>query len=268
MEHPVTSNACRHLRESSSYVRQWMLRQPAVKEESLTDWLLYDVSKRLPNFYYEAFTRHEEARESGADWEWWILTPGSHVKMRVQAKKVVAGNDHYASLAHANRYGLQIDKLISSAQQANAIPLYALYSCVDEQSMCQQSSEASTIDGVHIAGASAVHAKLFGGKRQAISASDLLTVTNPFSCFACCPFVWRQEQGVREYFKTYYSTTTGREEEQTNAPIGFHDEIPGYLKSFLERIPEGLPDWWAREFAHSIQGFDALLVYDFRNGVG
>ncbi len=66
---------CKQLHQSSGFVRKWIAKQPAVKEESLTDWLLFDVSTRLPNVLYHAFTRHEEARHTGADWEWWLLFP-------------------------------------------------------------------------------------------------------------------------------------------------------------------------------------------------
>ncbi len=50
-----------------------MKNQPHVKEESITDWLLYDISKNNSNIYYHAFTRNEESL-NGTDWEWWILT--------------------------------------------------------------------------------------------------------------------------------------------------------------------------------------------------
>lgn len=59
--------------DCSQYIKQWILKQPHVKEESLTDWLLFDVSLRNPAIYYQAFSRNEEA-VNGSDWEWWVLT--------------------------------------------------------------------------------------------------------------------------------------------------------------------------------------------------
>ena len=44
----------------------WLQKQPNVKEESLTDWILYTTSQRIDKFYYKAFTRNEEAY-NGAD---------------------------------------------------------------------------------------------------------------------------------------------------------------------------------------------------------
>ncbi len=60
----------------SEYVYNWISRQNHVKEESLTDWLLYEISQRCNCIYYQAFSRHEEA-QNGSDWEWWILTSDS-----------------------------------------------------------------------------------------------------------------------------------------------------------------------------------------------
>ena len=59
--------------DCSSQIYWWLKKQRHVKEESLTDWLLYQVSEKCPDIYYQAFTKHEEA-ENGCDWEWWILT--------------------------------------------------------------------------------------------------------------------------------------------------------------------------------------------------
>ena len=76
------------LRGSSLYVRKWLVRQPSVKEESITDWLLFDISENIKSVYYQAFTRHEEARKTGADWEWWFVFRDFAMKLRIQAKKL------------------------------------------------------------------------------------------------------------------------------------------------------------------------------------
>ncbi len=59
--------------DCSEYVYTWISRQNHVKEESLTDWLLYEILQRCDFIYYQAFSRHEEAH-NGSDWEWWVLT--------------------------------------------------------------------------------------------------------------------------------------------------------------------------------------------------
>lgn len=60
---------CEELRKSSGFIRRWLTRQPGVKGESLADWLRYDVSQRLPFVHYVGFSHHEEARQTGADWD-------------------------------------------------------------------------------------------------------------------------------------------------------------------------------------------------------
>ena len=47
--------------DCSSQLYWWLKKQRHVKEESLTDWLLYQVSEKCPDIYYQAFTKHEEA---------------------------------------------------------------------------------------------------------------------------------------------------------------------------------------------------------------
>jgi len=109
----------------------WLKKQPNVKEESLTDWILYTVSERSSQFYYKAFSRNEEAY-NGADWEWWILTGDysnyTAYRFLVQAKKLKKDQDNYPLISYSNRNGLQIDLLIDSAKCRNAMPIYIYYS--------------------------------------------------------------------------------------------------------------------------------------------
>ncbi len=75
----------------SKEVYNWLSNQPNVKEESITDWLLYSSSKRCPKIIYKAFTRNEESN-NGADWECWIIRGNNHYfkayRFLVQAKKI------------------------------------------------------------------------------------------------------------------------------------------------------------------------------------
>lgn len=256
------SEPCEELRASSDYVRRWMDRQPGVKEESLTDWLLYDISQRLPYVHYLAFSRHQEARETGADWEWWIIYPKRSIRLRVQAKKVFANKDNYPELARTNRYGLQIDKLLSDAASANAIPLYALYSPAHGQTMCAGSRNHQ--DGVFLAGAKRINTDFIAGARQQVSSTDLLSRSNPFSCFNCCPLSHGKAEGAISYFGRYYTDEALADGNQDGAIVGVHTELPGYVASLLQYAQEGVPEWWEREFAFATVDFEAILIYDFR----
>lgn len=121
--------------DCSEHIYNWIRDQNHVKEESLTDWLLYEISQQCPLVYYKAFSRHEEA-QNGSDWEWWVLTSDSNnlnkfnaYRFVVQAKKLLSNNqDNYRIINYTNHYGTQIDLLLDFAKNRNALPLYMYYS--------------------------------------------------------------------------------------------------------------------------------------------
>jgi len=258
------NNICEELKKSSSYVRRWLTNQPVVKEESLTDWLLYNVSKNVPSVLYHAFTRHQEARETGADWEWWILFKTHSIRLRVQAKKVSSSKDNYPDLARTNRYGLQIDMFLDGARKANAIVLYALYSAQDSRTMCG-SHHTEYDDGVYLAGASRLNSDFISGGRKHVNADNLLSRSVPFSCFACCPLLHGRDGSMTEFFKNYFESELETDKERNVEHRGIHSELPRYISSLLEHRGESVPDWWENEFKYLLQDFNAVLVYDFRN---
>lgn len=261
------NNICEALQESSGFVHQWLIAQPSVKEESLTDWLLYDISRKVPSVLYHAFTRHQEAKETGADWEWWILFKRVSFCLRVQAKKVSPSKDNYPELARTNRYGLQIDMLLDGANKANAIAMYALYSSQDLPTMCGKPS--SRHDGVFLAGASCLNKDFITGTRRRIDPTDLLSRSVPFPCIACCPLV--EGLGVvrmLNFFKKYFAFELGIDSERSDTiviPRGLHSQLPVYVSSLLEFREKGIPDWWEGEFQFRIREFNAILIYDFRD---
>lgn len=109
----------------------WLDAQPSVKEETLTDWILYQASLNSKKVFYKAFKRNEEAF-NGADWEWWILTDFGYqtyaYRLLIQAKKL-NHCDNYGAITYGNRNGMQIDLLLNSALERQAYPLYAYYTC-------------------------------------------------------------------------------------------------------------------------------------------
>lgn len=123
----------------------WIQNQPYVKEESITDRIIYDLNRDNPFVFCHEFRRNEEA-VNGADWEWWILfndcekvSSDSYglgqydgvlaLRCRIQAKKLARGkDDNYHLFQYANRNGLQIDLLRKQAAEEKAFAIYALYS--------------------------------------------------------------------------------------------------------------------------------------------
>ncbi len=259
---PIQKTICEQLNESSEYIKQWLVSQPSVKEESLTDWLLYHVSLNVPSVLYHAFTRHEEARKTGADWEWWLLFKEQSMRLRVQAKKVLPTGDNYPGLAHTNRYGLQIDMLRADAKKANALAIYALYYSQSLQTLC--GNRPSQTDSVYLAGANRLNTDFIIGVRQSITAADLLLRSVPLPCIACCPHASDPSDRLSRFFETYFASEL-EEPEGRNIQRGIHSQLPAYVSSLLEHRGESIPDWWEKDFQSSIQEFNAILIYDYRN---
>jgi hypothetical protein len=70
-------------------------------EESLTDYLLLDLKLRHPDrIHVRKFTKWQEGRTTGADWEWWFGDRRGWFGMRVQAKKLNSGRRLYSGLDH------------------------------------------------------------------------------------------------------------------------------------------------------------------------
>jgi len=255
----------KELYESAGYIRYWLDKQSGVKEESITDWLLFNLSENLPNVLYHAFTRHQEARETGADWEWWFLFPECYyIRFRVQAKKISITQDNYYEIARTNKYGLQIEKLLESSQQVNAVPLYALYTSVTDDPRCENQQVVQN-DGVFIAAAQEIYDSFIKGCRQKVTNTNLLKLSTPLSCFGCCPLVTVDGGVLQQYLQNYFQFGISSVIRDSENFKGLHSEIPGYLSSFLEHKKNKLSDWWEQEFQFDLQDFNALLICDFRS---
>ncbi len=96
-------------------------------EETLTDLILLELKRALPDQMQIAqMTNVEEAR-SGADWEWWIRRQHHWVRYVVQAKRLNLRNDRYTGLTHRIGSQYQFDVLRGYALRNGAMPIYCLY---------------------------------------------------------------------------------------------------------------------------------------------
>jgi hypothetical protein len=253
---------CQVFTDAAAYVGNWITRQPAVKEESLTDWLLFEISQKLPNVHYLAFSRHVEARKTGADWEWWFLFQNGAYRYRIQAKKSNSTGDNYSSIAYTNQYGLQIDKLLSDARTVNAIPAYVVFTASQSPSRMKCGGMVRSIGAFSI-GAQEVYSQFIAPGKTSIDESRLLASSIPLQCFACCPYMSEtdsMDDFINSYFQTEYETLT---QGNSNRRPGFHRELPAYASALLEHR-KGSPAWIDQEFAAQVQDFNSLIVYDLR----
>lgn len=260
--------ACDAIRDIACRVAVWMGGQPSVGEESLTDWALFEVSQRLPWVRYRKFTRHEESRESGADWDWWLVSRGGALGLRVQAKKVVAGADHYRGLAHTSRTGLQMELLLEASREDNLLPFYALYHCAIAQVglKCGGGTAFGVGEGIALADAGSLYTRFLKPGRGRVDAEGLLSESNPLSCLFCCPLVSeRGSDPVHSAYRfiTHYYGEGLREfaNRDLNTP-GLLEKPPAHIQALLEH--ESVPEWWEREFAPSLRQTNAVFVCDLQ----
>jgi hypothetical protein len=256
---------CQILKSASIYVRKWIDKQPNVKEESITDWLLYDISDKTNRIIYKDFTRNEEAKITGADWEWWFLYPNISYKLRVQAKKVKTSGDNYSSIAYANKHGLQIDKLIEDATKKNFLPMYAFYTSKVDKVKCQ----ANILDeGVYLTGANGINNKFIKVGKQVVEYNDILEETVPLSCILCCDLIRSNNgNGFSKFLSTYFNTELGDDSFKEGESLGKYESIPSYVSSLIKSQNENLPDWWEQEFGHMIEDVNGILIFDNREQI-
>ncbi len=254
-------NLCRVLNQLALEVQQWMQEQPGVKEESLTDWLLYELSKRVPRVSYRAFTRHEEAKYTGADWDWTFVFDDGVVRFRVQAKKLFSNTDNYPGLCKSNRYGQQISKLISSTKLVPAYPLYVFYSELSSHTACR--GPGAPACGVYVCGANRVDSQLVI-TRKSVKPVDAIAISYPVACMACCPKTGGSSalnliRQVYDYFEE-----EGSQPDSLEGYQGFSKQVPGSISTVL-RSDGKFPDWWEQEFAHEFRGVNAVVIVDARS---
>ena len=266
----MTNTYCTEFKDSSEYIHNWLSKQPSVGEESITDWILFTLAESLPKLKYKKFTRHQEARTTGADWEWWIVDNNSAISMRIQAKKIIFGKDNYAGLAYTNKYGLQIEKLIKDAKRKNFIPFYALYSApkTTQKVICGGQLDLAEQQGVFISSAQLLFNKYIKNGKIKVEADDILSVSNPLHCLACCSMHSISSNPTTssfyDYIEHYYGESL-REINSNSKYLGRHDNAPSYVTSLLETEDSEIPDLWEKEFQHQLEGFNSLVILDLRD---
>ncbi len=256
---------------ASQYVTGWLQRQPSVKEESITDWLLDYLDQHCSQIRYYQFSRHEEGRSSGADWDWWILSRRGCFKLRVQAKKVKRNVDHYPDLARSNRNGYQLDILLDSSASHNFYPIYSLYGFSEGKERCQRTSRPESL---HICSAQEVYDLLFGGPRSRVESSSLLELSIPLPCLFCCPLSREQPYGgPGALFENYFRTAPKpRGEGADGEPLrgrGYEENTPEIIKIMFEvEVINSNTVGILREYQSMFAGSDGVVIADLREDKG
>ena len=105
-------------------------------EETLTESLLLELSRKSPTVAVHTYTRTEESR-TGADWAWWWEGDRRWFGALVQAKRVDPRSGHF-DFGYRPRPSprnpepeRQIDLLLDAARDLELPPMYALYNGPD-----------------------------------------------------------------------------------------------------------------------------------------
>ena len=258
----VQKNICVELNNLGQIINEWLTEQPEVKEESLTDWFLYQLSRRIPGIKYKQFTRSEEGRKTGADWEWWFVFSNTRsFGCRVQAKKLKSKVDNYPGIAYVSNDRLQIERLLDDASQLDLAAFYAFYTSESNKGKCQAKINGN---GVFISDANRLHELFFLRKKRKLFATHVLRHSNSLSCLFCCPLILADtkeiENGFRKYLKTYFPLFA-KHSKDFNEEIGFQ-ETPNHILKACDF--EFIPEDWGTQFRVYFEGVSAVLIVDMR----
>lgn len=250
-------NHCNLHKSVTNEVKDFIMNVDGVGEESITDFLLWkwaSIDKRFRSINVSSFTRQEESKVSGADFEMevWLVGKGLVYPLVFQAKKFVKQYDAYVNkLNYPKNTKNQMNTLLGYASSNKRIPFYAFYSIPDNKTkaMCRRNDVFDC--GVFMAHAKVIEQFADGKHGRKVSKNDLLKVSNPFHCMFCCPIAF---QG---YFEKYFPSIDG--ELDIN-------EIPAYVNYLLDVHDNEVSEEKVKNFIkeHELGQFRHVAVYDMR----
>lgn len=222
-------NICDANKAVSLEVKKFMLNVPDVKEESITDYLVWkwrELDARFKYINISTFTRQDESALTGADFEieLWLVGKDFHFPLVIQAKKFVKNNDSYvAKLNYPAGTQGQLATLIAYANSKKRLPFYVIYSVPDShtKTMCRDKEESADT-AIFMTDAHTIKKFADGQYGNRISKNKLLKATNPFHCIICCPLIQHNY-----YFARYFSALAEGAEPQGN------EGLPNYVSMLL-----------------------------------
>ncbi len=277
---------CKSFNDCSADIKNWLTKQPEVKEESLTDRFLFELSEKIPTLKYKQFSRTEEGRKTCADWEWWFVFPDNKsFAARVQAKKLKSSVDNYPGIAYTSNGRLQIERLLEDSVNDGFASFYAFYSTESaKRTLCGGrlvvegirdeeniwlggktiSGGGKNGEGVYFGEANKLRNEFILKSRRTLTPKDILNFTNPVSCLFCCPMTFggNDIEGFRRHIQEYFPTISNNIKENSNQQeLGFR-ETPNYV---LQLLSGDIADWWETEYRSRFERTNAIIVIDFRN---
>lgn len=257
---PTRMNTCDANRAVSLEVKSFIENVGDIKEETITDFLVWkwrELDRRFNYLRVTPFDHHQESTTTGADFdlELWLVGRKTHVSLAVQAKKFLKRNDSYITkLRYPDGTKSQMNKLLAYAKANGRLPFYFIYSLPETttKSMCRGPEKSQS--AIFMADAFKMEEYADGKHGKRISRDELLKSANPFHCIFCCPLI-----ATQEYFRCYFPTPE-------IAQVSENEALPSYVKRLLAIREEvgvqgSLSD---RDEYDQVKAFRAVGVYDMR----
>lgn len=186
-----SSELCKANKAIGLEVRNFIVNVPGVKEESITDYLVWKWRLLDARFKYiktKTFTRQEESSSTGADFELelWIVGRTKCLPFLFQAKKFIKPFDSYITkLNYPNNTQAQLRMLLSYAASKSLLPFYAIYTNIaTPRPMCSMREDLRT--GVYMIHANTINEFANRVHGRKVSLSSLIGRGNPLHCMFCC----------------------------------------------------------------------------------
>ncbi len=252
-----TMNNCHAHKSVTMEVKEFLRNVDNVGEESITDFLLWKwrcIDKQFKSINVESFTRYEESKFTGADFEMegWLVGRSKSYPLVFQAKKFIKPYDGYVNkLNYPKNTKGQMNTLLNYANSKGKIPFYAFYSLPDikTKAMCRHNDIEDC--GVYMSHAKVIEGIADGKYGRRVSKNEILAKSNPFHCIFCCPIAFRG------YFEKYFPFTNDN---------SFKQELPEYVGYLLNTDPLEVDEekigYLIKEY--ELGKFRHVAVYDMR----
>lgn len=258
------------LTKISAEIKSWLQDQPDVGEETLTDFLIRNISKHSKDIQCYKFN-HKKESENGADWIWCFRCYSYYYLMYVQAKKLnKRASKNHKGLEQRNINGKQIELLIQNAKSQNMLAVYAFYTNISAKTMCKM---LYTDEGAFIASAQAIKKinNNYALKTTSTSPLNILKCCIGFSCLECCSLIFSKDtiaNGFELFINTFFMKGSDEAFDELN-PFYRHDieDLPGYLHWIVKNkshdyTSSNLPDWFETEYKESIKNLSGVVLLD------
>lgn len=234
-------------------IREFMTHVTDVKEESITDYLVWKWKLLDARFSYlniKTFTRQEEHSTTGADFELelWLVGKLFAVPLLFQAKKFNKEFDSYmGKLNYPSNTQAQLSTLLAYATANNRLPFYAIYTAVAAKATTKCKGGGPSDTGVYMVDAKKIQEFANGLHGKRVSLSALLAKGHPFHCLFCCPL------GLAKFFAGYFEKIP----EEARYPL---DRLPNYVRNLLRAQADEISSDRVAEVTH----VNVVGVYDMR----